>query len=166
MQNLTTLFQKWKKRAPLGGLAFLCLIGLPVFAQIQSVTTVQHLGFGAFIQGSYGGSVTLSNQGQRSATGSVILLNLGQAYYQALFDVVAPEGTIISFTNGPDATLTGSNGGTMSLRLGSPDPAPPFVSGPSGTARVCIGGTLTVGNATDSPPGNYTGTFYITFNNE
>jgi hypothetical protein len=166
MQNLSKLFKNWKKRLAFVCLAFLCLIGLPVFAQIQSVTTVQNLGFGAFTQGSNGGTITISGQGERSAAGSVILLNLGQTYYQALFDVAAPEGTIISFSNGPDATLSGSKGGAMSLRLGSPDPAPPFVTGPSGITRVSVGGTLTVGSSTASPPGNYTGTFYITFNNE
>ena len=147
-------------------LAFLCLRALPVFAQIQSVTTVQNLTFGAFTRGSNAGTVTVSSQGERSATGSVILLNLGESYGPALFDVTAPAGTIISITNSPDVSLKGSNGGTMNLHLESPSPAPPFIADPSGTTRIRIGGTLSVGDATVSPPGSYTGTFDIIFNNQ
>jgi len=166
MQNLRTLFQKWKKLAPLGYLAFFCINSLPVAAQIQSVTAVQNLSFGAFTTGTTGGTVTVNNLGERTSSGSVILLNLGQAYYQALFDVTAPEGTIISILNGPDAILRGSNGGSVNLHIGASEPTAPFVSGAGGTTRIGVGGTLTVHDAATSPPGSYTGTFYITFNNE
>lgn len=149
-------------------MAFLCLSALEGRAQIQSVTSVRQLAFGAFTQGSSGGTVTVSNDGSRSATGTVIPLNLGISYYQAVFEVEAPVGTIISIMNGPEATLTGSNGGTMSLHIGASSPAAPFVitTTPPQRTQVSIGGTLTVGNATASPPGSYAGTFYITFNNE
>jgi hypothetical protein len=93
-------------------------------------------------------------------------LNFGVQFGQAIFEIDAPAGTIISILNGPDATLTGSNGGTMSLHLGNSYPASPFTTTVTPPARtpVSIGGTLTVGNATVSPPGSYTGTIDITFN--
>lgn len=155
-----------RKLALLSCLAFLCLKALPVFAQVPSVTTVQDLTFGAFTRGGNGGTVTVSSQGERSATGSVILLNLGESYHPALFDVTAPAGTIISITNGPDVNLQGSNGGTMNLHVESSYPASPLIADPSGISRISIGGTLSVGDAATSPPGSYTGTFDIIFNNQ
>ena len=133
-----------------------------------SVFTVQDLSFGAFTQGTSGGTVIISNEGVRSVTGTVVALNFGVSYYQSIFDIDAPEGTIISIMNGPDVELTGSNGGTMNLELGPSSPASPFatvVQQPLRT-QVSIGGTLTVGNSTAAPPGVYTGEFYVTFNQE
>ena len=132
------------------------------------VFTVQNLQFGTFAQGGSGGTVTVSNNGSRSATGSIILINQGASFFQAIIDVEAAPGSLISITNGADATLTGSNGGTVTLTIGNSDPTSPFnttVSPPSRTP-VNIGGTLTIGNPAASPPGTYTGVFYITFNQE
>lgn len=166
MRRLHNLLLNWKMLKTSACIAFLCTIGLPVFSQVQSVNTIQSLSFGAFAQGINGGTVTVSGQGIRSATGTVVLFDLGQQYHQALFDVAAPAGTIITITNGPDATLAGSNGGAMTLSLGISSPASPMSADPSGTTRVSIGATLTVGNESASPPGNYSGTFSITFNNQ
>jgi hypothetical protein len=166
LMKIRNQYQLWEKLIFKACLGFLCFWTTPVFGQVQSVTTIQNLGFGAFSNGASGGTITVTSFGDRTSTGSVTLLNLGQPYSQALFDVVAPPGTIISITNGPDATLTGSNGGTMSLQLGVSDPASPIAADPSGTTRISLGGTLTIGNTATSPPGSYTGTFYITFNNQ
>ena len=133
-----------------------------------SVFTLQNMSFGAFTQGASGGNVIVSNTGSRSVTGTVVALNLGIAYFHSIFEIEAPTGTIISILNGPNATLTGSNGGTMSMQINNSSPASPFstVAAPSARTQVKIGGTLTVGNSTASPPGNYTGTFFVTFNQE
>jgi hypothetical protein len=133
-----------------------------------SVYTVQHLSFGAFSNGGSGGTVVIGNNGTRSVTGSVVALNLGVFWFQSIFDVDAPNGSIISILNGPDATLTGSNGGSMNFHIGPSDPPSPFIVIVSQPARtpVSIGGTLTVGNSAANPPGTYSGTFYITFNYE
>jgi hypothetical protein len=141
---------------------------LPAASQNLTVTTLQNLSFGAFSQGSSGGTISISNSGSRTATGSVTPLSLGIPYFEAIFEVADSTGTVISILNGPDAILTGSNGGTMSLHLGNSDPASPFISiiNPPETTRISVGGTLTTGNADSSPAGNYSGTFYITFNNE
>lgn len=141
---------------------------LPVDPASISVTTVQNISFGAFTHANAGGTVIISTNGTRSITGDVIALNLGIPYYQGVFDIDAPKGAIISIMNGPDATLTGSNGGTMTVHLGSSDPISPFttvVSQPQKTP-VNLSATLTVGNISSSPPGSYTGSIYITFNRE
>lgn len=132
------------------------------------VYTYQNLKFGAFTQGASGGTVVIGTNGTRSVTGTVVALNLGITYFQAIFEVEAAPGSLISITNGADATLTGSNGGSITLQIGSSDPGSPFnttVSPPS-TTTVNIGGTITVGNAAAAPPGAYSGTFSVTFNQE
>ena len=133
-----------------------------------AVYTVQNIHFGAFTQGAVGGSVIISPTGTRTATGDVVLLNLGTTYYQSIFEIDAIVGTVISINNGPDATLTGSNGGSMSMTIGSSSPGSPFVNvlTPPSRTTVYIGGTLIVGSPASNPPGTYTGTFYVTFNQE
>jgi hypothetical protein len=130
---------------------------------------VQNLAFGSFAQGASGGTVTVNAAGVRSSTGTILPLNIG-SYYQSIFEVEAPPGSIIVLTSGsPTFTLTGSNGGTVSLvvNLGSnTSPASPFLTTalPPARTTVNIGGTITVGNSTASPPGSYTGTFDVIFN--
>ena len=121
--------------------------------------------FGAFFQGVSGGTVILYPDGTRLATGSLVLANLGYPYSPALFEIDANLGTVISIMNGPDVTLTGSNGGSISLHIGAASTGSHFttsVASPSRT-QVWIGGTLTVGNPLANPSGNYSGTFSVTF---
>ena len=134
----------------------------------MAVYTIQNMSFGAFSHGATGGSVIISNNGLRSVTGDVVPLNLGVNYFHSIFEIDTPEGSIVSILNGSNTTLTGSNGGSMTLHIGDSDPPSPFITIVPQPARtlVNIGGTITVGNAATNPPGTYTGTFYITFNQE
>lgn len=125
----------------------------------------QHLSFGAFSHGATGGTVTVNPNESRSSSGDVLLLNLGYVYSAALFDVRANPGTVISILNGPDVSIPGSNGGSILLHLTTSLPASPFVTvvpWPTVT-QVRIGGRLTVGNAAANPPGNYSGSYSVTF---
>jgi hypothetical protein len=132
------------------------------------VYTTQNLAFGAFYHGNTGGTIVIGNDGTRTVTGDVVGLNMGMTYYNATFDIEAPPGTIISISNGPDVTLTGSSGGSVILKIGSSYPAAPFTTtlSPPARTQVSIGGTLTIGNNASTPAGNYSGTFYITFNHQ
>jgi hypothetical protein len=129
------------------------------------VTVVNNLGFGAFTHGVAGGTITVNATGSRSATGTVIPLNLGFTFSAAVFRLVANPGTLITILNGPPASLPGSNGGSMTLTTGATDPVSPFViaTTPPTYTTMTIGGTLTVGNSASNPPGSYSGTFDITF---
>jgi len=133
-----------------------------------SVYTIQQLSFGAFSHGSSGGNVNISPAGIRTVTGDVVPLNMGVSYFNAMFELDAPLGTIISILNGGNATLTGSNGGSITLQIGNSSPASPFVTTvpQPGRTQINIGGSLTIGTALANPPGTYSGTFYITFNQE
>ncbi|MCD4729579.1 MAG: DUF4402 domain-containing protein [Bacteroidales bacterium] len=130
-----------------------------------TVNLSQNLNFGAFYHGNVGGSVIIYNDGSRSSTGDIVLLTMGYSFSTGLYDVVANPGTLISILNGPDAILTGSNGGSMILQLGESYPASPFIitTTPPASTQLRIGGTLFVGNPIVNPPGNYGGTFDLTF---
>lgn len=150
-------------------LAVLTLLCVSCAASSQMlIYPVQGFNFGSFYQGVDGGTVNLSAQGARSATGGIVLINSGASYSQAIFEIDAAKGSILSILNGPDITLSGSKGGSIILRLSNSDPASPFVTTAVPPARtvVRIGASLIIGNSSASPPGNYSGSFSITFNQE
>ena len=60
-----------------------------------SVYTVQNMSFGAFSIGSTGGTVIISNNGSRSVTGDVVLLNLGTLFFQSIFNYSALSNSLI-----------------------------------------------------------------------
>lgn len=126
--------------------------------------TGQNLVFGAFYNGSGGGTVIIDPAGSRSSTGDVVLLGLGYPFSAALFEVHAHPGTVISILNGPDAILSGTPSGSMTVHIGSSIPVSPFVSTVHFNIAIplYVGGTLYVGTPAANPPGSYTGTFNIT----
>jgi len=129
------------------------------------VNPAQGLNFGAFYQGGSGGTIIVYPSGARATTGSVIQTSQGYSFSPAIFEVDAEPGTLITILNGPDVTLTGSNGGTINLTIGDSDPPSPFIATATSPSRtmIRIGGILTLGNPLASPPGNYNGTFSVTF---
>jgi len=130
---------------------------------ILAVSTSQGLQFGAFCTGAIGGTVTVTSGGVRSSTGSIILVSLGYAFTPAMFQVTGNIGTLVTIANGTDVSMTGSNGGSITLHLESASTGSPFII-TSGTAmNVLIGGTITVGVGGANPPGAYNGTFNINF---
>jgi hypothetical protein len=130
-----------------------------------SVDLSQHLSFGAFYHGNIGGSVIIYPDGSRSSTGDVILLSMGFTFSTGILEVVGYPGTLVSILNGAPATLSGSNGGSMTINLGGYDPPSPFIltTIPPDATQVRVGGTLTVSNPLANPPGNYSGTYDVIF---
>src|SRR5439155_10682320 len=92
------------------------------------VNPAYSLNFGSFFQGVSGGTITISPDGLRSTTGDIIQADLGIPYSPAIFEIDANPGTLISILNGPDVTLSGSNGGAVSLHIGIADPSSPFIT--------------------------------------
>jgi len=136
----------------------------PIPVQVQ-VNTAQFLNFGAFTTGITGGTVIVDWNGTRTATGDVILLSMGQPVSPALFDVTANPGTIIQIQPQPSINLIGSNGGNVTLSIDSFSTGQSFIttSNSSSPNSVYIGGTLSVGNLSASPAGQYNGFFTLTF---
>jgi hypothetical protein len=147
--------------------SILVLFGFSVQAQ-TTLYPIQDFNFGSFYQGTEGGTIEISTSGSRAATGSIVLLNSGVSSAEAIFEIEAPANSMISILSGSDIQLTGSNGGTMTLRLGVTDPASPFntVAVPPERTRIRLAGTLLVGDHNTSPAGTYQGTFSITINQE
>ena len=129
------------------------------------VNPAQGLIFGAFFQGVSGGTVIIYPDGSRSVTGDLIQANLGVPFSPAIFEVDANPGTLVSILNGPDVTLTGSNGGSLRLHIGSASTGATFITTaiPPSRTEVRIGGTLTAGSSLANPAGIYSGSFSITF---
>ncbi|MCF4101533.1 DUF4402 domain-containing protein [Gillisia sp. M10.2A] len=129
------------------------------------VNTSRFLNFGSFITGDSGGTVSVDYNSIRTSSGDIILLNLGQTVSSALFEVKVNPGTIISIAPTPAIVMNGSNGGSVTLNIDSYSTGSTFITTSSSEVinDVYIGGTLSVGNSTASPAGNYNGTFTITF---
>lgn len=125
----------------------------------------QGLIFGSFFRGNTGGTVVLFPDGSRSVTGDIIQSNSGVPFSPAIYEIEANLGTVVTILNGSDVTLNGSNGGTVSLHIGSSSTGSPFITSAITPARttIRIGGTLTVGGPLTSPSGAYSGVFYVTF---
>jgi hypothetical protein len=139
---------------------------LPPRPVIITVNSSQPLAFGAFTPGAAGGAVTVTpDGGTRCSSGTIILLNMGMIYTPAMFYVTANPGTVISLLSGPPSTITGSNGGTLTLQPDGTWPASPFVTTVpyQQQTTVLVGGTLTVGTIAANPPGSYSGTIDVTF---
>ena len=127
-----------------------------------TVNTVQHLSFGTFIQAGDYGTVTVSHDGARTASGSIILPNMSSIVTPALFEVNAIPGTLVTIVNGPDTSLSGSHGGTVTLKIGDASTGTPFLTTGDRT-DVFIGGTLIVNSLSANPAGDYSGIFQVTF---
>ncbi len=125
----------------------------------------QGLIFGTFFRGNTGGSVIIYPDGSRSVMGDIIQSNIGVPFSPAIFELEASQGTIISILNGPNITLNGSNGGTVTLKVGAASTGSPFITTAQFPLRttIRIGGTLTVSGPLTSPSGAYSGSFYVTF---
>ncbi len=129
------------------------------------VTVKQEINFGAFTQGPSGGIISLTPEGLRTASGSVVPLNLGATYLPLIVEIEGPKGAIVSMLAEETILLTGNNGGTMKLKIRSTIPAIPFMITDDAPVKniLKIGADLIVGNLTESPPGNYSGTLNISF---
>jgi hypothetical protein len=125
----------------------------------------QGLIFGTFFRGNKGGTVIINPDGTRSVTGDIVQSTLGEPFSPAIFDLTAKRGSVITILNGSNIKLTGNNGGTASLRIGSSIPSSPFIVTAKNNdhTNILVGATLTVSGPLTSSSGSYSGNFYITF---
>lgn len=134
-----------------------------VLSQPIVITNTQDLNFGIFCQSDdIGGTITVSNTGTRSSTGNVTLI--GQTFSYAAFTITTDSTNQFSLQiDKPAISLSGSNGGSMLLQIGTSNPEfPSLVLG--SPAIVYIGGTLTLGTRLENPSGSYSGNYLLYFN--
>jgi len=151
-----------------GVLIFLLIFSQLVYAQEKpprpiTVTTYQNLNFGSIIQGNSGGTVIIYPDGTRSSTGNLILPPLGSQGSEAIFEIKAPPGTLITILLSNTSLSNGAH--SMNVLLGPTDPVSPFITTrqQGNSTFVHVGGTLTIGNPLENPAGNYSGSFTVTF---
>ena len=142
--------------------------GLP--QRTITVQAIQALNFGTFaLTGGGDGTVTVGFDGTRTSNSNVFLADVSQTAQQAIFEIKLCQGRNVTITYVPSISLTGSNGGTMTLDIG-----PTEKGGIGSTFEVdndCnfitilqVGGSLHIPST--SSGGTYTGTFEITFEQE
>lgn len=132
--------------------------------QIQ-VFNIRGLDFGSFYPSATGGSVIVDYNGLRTPTGDVVLVG-GGIGEPAIFEVVLIPGRLVSIELQPSTILSQIGGtGTMTLYIGPSDRGTSFVTtgGHPFRNQVNVGGTLEVRSPAANPPGNYTGSFTVTF---
>lgn len=143
--------------------AFFAAILIASPALGQTATATGDLSFGAFAAGS-GGTVTISPQSARTATGDVTLMTGGQFAQgsSASFDLTGSPNATYQITLPADnqVTLAGSQGGSMSLSSFTSSPSGQGQLNASGTQTVYVGATLGVGS--NQAAGSYSGSFNVT----
>ena len=133
-----------------------------------TLNPTQELFFGKFYDRGNGGSISVDWQGNRTTSGDTVAVpsSFGTP---ALFDIKLCQGRTVTITYQPTVTLEGSNGGSFNLDIG------PTEKGENGatfaTENNCnfitilrVGGTLHI--PAGSPPGDITGTFEISFDQQ
>jgi hypothetical protein len=135
-----------------------------------TVTSTQAIHFGTLcVTGASGGTVTVGYDGSRISTGDVLLLSMAPSAQPAIFEIMLCQGRNVIITYSATTTLTGSNGGSLTIDNG---PTEQGISGSSFTTNsdcnfitpLRMGGTLHIPGT--AIPGTYTGSFEITFNQE
>ncbi len=135
-----------------------------------TVTPTQSLHFGTFcVTSSAGGTVIVGYDGLRTSTGSIVLLSKAPTSQPAIFEVKLCQGRNVIITFAATATLTGNNGGTLTLEIGPTEKGGYGASFSTNTdcnyiTPLRVGGTLVVSGF--AIPGTYSGTFDIVFNQE
>jgi hypothetical protein len=135
------------------------LLGPPTSA---GFAIVQPLAFGKIVSGVIGGTLTVSNSGTVSVTGSVT--SLGGAFNSLLtVNSCAGSVTTLVLTNGV-LTGPGANINITSMTCTGPGGTSAsggcFFSGTAGADVVAVGGTVSI--PANQTAGVYTGTFDIT----
>lgn len=125
------------------------------------VTEVQPLSFGLISPGAAGGTLTVSDGGALTITGTIVSLG-GTLNAQVSVNSCPGSVTTMNLTNG---TVTGP-GGTLNITNltcvgpgGTSTATSCIFTGTGGTDIVSVGGTITVPAGT--VPGVYTGTFDV-----
>ncbi|MBN2682929.1 MAG: DUF4402 domain-containing protein [Bacteroidales bacterium] len=129
-----------------------------------SITKIKDLSFGSFYPGSNGGTLSISSNGVRSATGTVITLSSEAYYSEAVYEISCPEYSMVHLIYKHTIVMHGSNGGHFKLRTEQPENGKVFAA-PANSENgflISVGGVLEMNGPSFNPPGDYSGTLDIT----
>lgn len=135
-----------------------------------TVTPTQSFQFGTFcVTGGAGGTITVGYDGSITSTGTIILLPITPTAQPAIFEIKLCQGRNVIITFATSTILTGSNGGSLILDIGPTEKG--LTNALFTTNRDCdfitplrVGGTLHIPGTALS--GTYSGSFFMTFNQE
>jgi hypothetical protein len=150
------------------GLLFLVFFepaGMKAQLRQLRVEVVQDLSFGSFYVGASGGTITITPEGTRTTTGTVVPLAISTEA-PAIFEVrsITLIARWVHIVLPASAYLTRSGGSErIVVNNFKSDKPSGFWSSLFLTQRVNVGATLTVQGLSSNPPGNYAGTFSVTF---
>lgn len=150
-------------------LIFLLLVTMLTFFKTGSaqvtVTFNQGLNFGTFYPYGTGGKVIVDDYGHRSQSGNIVLINSScnacsftlstkkwTNYYVYYLRIISP------------ITLTGSNGGTLSVTLNTEGSDAGWYVSRSHPVNLTMGGTITARSTSYNPGGVYSGQVSIIAN--
>jgi hypothetical protein len=141
------------------------IFGPNLFPLPITVEVVQDLSFGSFYVGANGGTITITPEGTRTTTGTIVPLATSTET-PAIFEVrsltLFPRRVHIVFPASVYLTRSGGSERIVVNNFKSDKPSG-FWSSLFLTQRVNVGATLTVQGLSSNPPGNYAGTFSVTF---
>lgn len=122
------------------------------------------LNFGRFTPGLNGGALTISPDGLRSVSGTV--MPAGGAHSPGRFLILGAAGSSFTITLPPGETILrhSESDNTMVVSKWVSDPSPGDAANlADGSRVVSIGATLEIGNMEENPVGIYSGNFLLTF---
>ncbi|WP_321438014.1 DUF4402 domain-containing protein [uncultured Bacteroides sp.] len=161
-----------------GILFFLGILTFPLFAQVGVtgrikteivapliVVETEQMGFGKFTSDMGGGTIQLSPQGERTATGSIRLVE--GAFGAGKFLITGSLGTLVTLTLPQSPVELRLENGSYTLTVDHFTSDVPIggktISKSNGRTEMNVGATLYVGNWSSSPAGFYTGTYEAVF---
>lgn len=124
-----------------------------------SIIALSPFRFGVFYPGELGGTVILTYDGFRSATGTVVLLPMG-IVGPAVLQLRTPSNSMVHIHYDKRLHLKGSRGAFIVMWPGELSLGNPFVSPPNAESGflVSLGGLLELDGGKHNPPGEYSGT--------
>ena len=169
ISSTKSVFQKLWALSIISFFCFNVSFAQPEKTQLSiTASLTQSINFGSFcVIGNSGGTITIAFDGSRTSTGGIVLLSNAPIATQAIYEIKLSHAAKISITYNAQTMLTNSSGGKLMLDVGPTDKG---INGSSFTiggqnnfsAQLYLGGTLHIPGT--APPGNYSGSFDITFN--
>ena len=130
-----------------------------------TVTFNQGLNFGTFYPYGTGGKVIVDDYGARSRSGNIVLIN--SSFNACSFTLSTKRWAqyyVYYLRITSSITLTGSNGGTLSVTLNTEGNDTGWYVSRNHPVNLTMGGTITARSISYNPGGVYSGQFSITAN--